>query len=993
MSINLKNQLSDLEKTIKAHISEARRRRPGVDDYNLDDILGSDSDEEKKEEPVSSEVVSVSEEEDQADIAAKIKSLQDELFDDDIELDDDFEIFDASALILNKEKKTVYKKDSPEALKMAEIGKDVDKILAANNALYRTRFNFLFTMQVKAATGIIAVPTTDKEKRDIRNSFKITSSTEMSPEELSSIKTEIDRLVDEFTDVVKGDVNPAFDNKLIRTYDKLYSSTYDKQSFEKMYKIDLDKATPEQRRVYYRHMDEYNKKNLRGKDMFNAELDLQRSKSNVYDEMLASELDAADSGDLSAKKSLKGSADALTVESEEELLSMMEEHDPDSVEAQRELVAQLKYKSSPEYFDKIKADAAEWVRVDKIYQELAKNRSYYVKKMGGGKSRKSPIIKAYLEEVENARKSGTFNPVEVFNKIEAELQKNAAIRNIKGSEMVAAFRGEITGTSGARQSIVETLQYYNWYNTNRSERAKIISYLAGIYLDSLQMFDLVDDEYITKDEMQKDMSKVMDKEKLQAYSDKYFDEDVADQISDDFSEIRKYVVNDPEGLAKYFDILNDTEVDEDDFTEERFGKSTEERDNIITAFLESTGFRYFYTTLMREYFGSLKSLTQNRIYAGLKDFFETNQKYANLGIFKTYEKGSGTTWTIRGGKKEFAQIANPIVNLIMNTSNVKEDLTLKLDGRFDYDEAQIENTKSLLLNKIKSAVKVAKNISGSVVDQNLGWFMNETNLKEMADDIWNMMTDRTSTLGKARLAYVELEDNTLEDFKLFVENKSTWKAVNKANLSDVEVREDGTSEITDILDAARKKAEKIHRKGKATQKGSPSSEALAKLKSSSKTNIIDCILKSLIMSELEQLRKDAVEDNKKDEELMEKTKELVEDFANYVDTYRAELLRLIVDDENLVGRLGFESDVFKKDLIAVLKEDPVSLIKILVDEPYVLEELNLQFDTYVKILADLLNSDPSYLETLKTDYPDLLEGLEESSPGFLASVGLDKLSF
>ena len=29
MSINLKNQLSDLEKTIKAHISEARRRRPG----------------------------------------------------------------------------------------------------------------------------------------------------------------------------------------------------------------------------------------------------------------------------------------------------------------------------------------------------------------------------------------------------------------------------------------------------------------------------------------------------------------------------------------------------------------------------------------------------------------------------------------------------------------------------------------------------------------------------------------------------------------------------------------------------------------------------------------------------------------------------------------------------------------------------------------------------------------------------------------------------
>lgn len=766
------------------------------------------------------------------------------------------------------------------------------KALASQNPLYIARVNMIIRLQNKLVRSLEAIPVI-ATKEDQRN-FAIRNALGLNEEELNNLKQLLDDLIIEFTDNVKGEENSQFDNKLFSLWNRAVSkiSAKKKPVFDPNPGLS-DKEYLKLLKKYNAELKSYENAEKDGKTTFEEELYF--AKLEVKDRDINKKLDSADDG---TSDSILGSLmlgvndiSMLTDEAIEKMLSEMEKMSSEELDkrldSKNRIISDLamvvlhkingEEEVAKETLDDIKArrDSAVYRKSPEGKAEFAKKlelsrkienlpRKYYVKKMGGGKRGDiDKVTTLYQEALLEKQKSGEFDPMKIFDQIEAELKKKAEAGETSSFKQLAAMsKGKIQATSGSRQEIVKILQYYNWYNINPKGRAEINVAIAKKFLDMLEVLDLVEHEEVTPD-------------KVEGFS---VSDEFIDMASETLTKLRKDMVNNPKALTDYFNLFDQEEYDEDEYDSDNATRR-EELSEMYSSFIGTGAYRYFASTLLSEFYKKHSGKVEKSIRLGLKEFF-ADPKYASLGIFSSFTSDDKDYPIKPTGKKEFGQIMNPIMYLVQNRSGIKEDLVLKRD-RFTYDESV---TESVVFDKIKTAVINARKIDDSVCHN--PWFSSESNLRQMAKELWNMMNDRNSTIGKARLSYVEMSDEVVNDFKLWLEDPTMWNKISKMQIEGA-----SEEEINKELESQKKKLEKTKLKpgGKSGKIGA----ALAKIGAGNLHRMAEYFLKSMVCADIERVKKSGVDET--DPEVIEDTRKIIDRFHEYIDMHQKALKRTVSD--------------------------------------------------------------------------------------------------
>lgn len=769
------------------------------------------------------------------------------------------------------------------------------KALASQNALYVARVNMIIRLQNKLVRSLEAIPVV--ATKDDKRNFAIRNALGLSEEELNNIKQLLDDLIVEFTDRVKGEENSQFDSKLFSLWNRAVSkiSAKSKPTFNPTPNMS-DKEYLRALKKYNAKMNAYENAEKDGKTTFEEELYF--AELELKDKDINKQLNSADDG---SSDSILGSLmlgindiSMLTDEAIDKILSEMEKMTSEELDirldSKNKIISDLAfvvlhkvngeeeiasetlkdikamrdsavYRKSPEG----KAEFAKQLEISKKIESIPKK--YYVKKMGGGKRGNIDKVTAlYQEALAVKQETGEFDPMKIFNQIESELKKRAdAGETSSFKQLTAMTKGKIQATSGSRQEIVKILQYYNWYNINPKGRAEINVAIAKKFLDMLEVLDLVEHEEVTPDA-------------VEGFS---VSDEFLDMASETLGKLRKDMVSNPEALTDYFNLFDQEEYDPDDYDPEN-AKRREELSDLYSGFIGTGAYRYFASTLLSEFYKKHGGKVEKSIRLGLKEFF-SDPKYSSLGIFQSFGKDGkdDKDYPIKPtGKKEFGQIMNPIMYLVQNRSGVKEDLVLKRD-RFIYDDSV---TESVVFNKIKTAVNNARKIDDSVCHN--PWFSSDNNLRDMARDIWNMMNDRNSIIGKARLAYVEMSDDVVEDFKLWLEDPTMWNKATKMQIAG-----ESKEEIEKAIEKEKKKLEKT--KTKAPGKSGKIGAALSKIGAGNLHRMAEYFLKAMVCSDIERARKNSVDET--DPEVIEDTRKIIDRFHEYIDMHQKALKSMVKD--------------------------------------------------------------------------------------------------
>ena len=769
------------------------------------------------------------------------------------------------------------------------------KALASQNPLYVARVNMIIRLQNKLVRSLEAIPVV--ASKDDKRNFAIRNALGLSEEELNNIKLLLDDLIVEFTERVKGEENAQFDSKLFSLWNKAVSKISAKSKPVFNPSADMsDKEYVRALKKFNAQMKAFENSEKDGKTTFEEEL--YYAELELKDKDINKHLNDADDGsDDSVLGSLMlGIKDIsmLTNEAIDKILLELEKMTSDELDlrldSKNPIVADLamvvlhkkngEEEISSEMLNdiKIRRDSAAHRRTPEGREEIAKQieiakkiestpRKYYVKKMGGGKRGNVDKVTALYQEALLVRQeTGEFDPMKIFDQIEAELKKRSEAGDTASfKQLTAMTKGKIQATSGSRQEIVKILQYYNWYNINPKGRAEINVAIAKKFLDMLEVLDLVEHEEV----------------KPKAVEGFTVSDEFLDMASETLGKLRKDMVNNPEALTDYFNLFDQEEYDPDDYDPDT-ARRREELSDLYSGFIGTGAYRYFASTLLSEFYKKHGGKVEKTIRLGLKEFF-SDPKYANLGIFQSFAKDGkdDKDYPIKpAGKKEFGQIMNPIMYLVQNRSGVKEDLVLKRD-RFTYDDSV---TESVVFDKIKTAVNNARKIDDSVCHN--PWFSSDSNLRDMASDIWNMMNDRNSSIGKARLAYVEMSDDVVDDFKMWLEDPTMWNKATKMQIAGAT-----KEEIEKEIEKQKKKLEKT--KTKPGSKTGKIGAALAKIGAGNLHRMAEYFLKAMVCSDIERTRKSGVDET--DPEVIEDTRKIVDLFHEYIDMHQKALKQVVSD--------------------------------------------------------------------------------------------------
>lgn len=505
-----------------------------------------------------------------------------------------------------------------------------------------------------------------------------------------------------------------------------------------------------------------------------------------------------------------------------------------------------------------------------------------------------PVMVKYKEAINDVVKKGEFDFIEVLKQVEKSLKDRSYKGKKRGlvyREMTALSGGRLQATSGARHDTVHIIQLFNWMNVNPKGRAEVVSYLAKKYFDLFEILDLIDHEYIEPEE-----------------GDEAFkDEELLDELSDHFTSLKETLTGSTEDLETYFDLFDDRKFG-DDFASRKLSAS--EKYEVADTFLHDSGFRHFASELLADYYGQLGKIITARLYTAMKHFF-SQPKYAHLGAFKSYKIGGGDEYAIGAGRREFGEVANIIAYFAMNRTHTKEELKL-VRNRFDLDADSIKKFKEKMTSTI---IKTGRGDANSVSSK---IFNDSILVREMIQDLLDLITDRNSEFGSARLDWLEFNSGLIDDFKIWIEDTSAWRKFNKMKMSGK--KEDIASAIA-TLQTTREKTKKDLAKGKFKPKAPKKKvdvgpynkigEALKEINLQNYVELYERFVRAIVLNQVENAKKDAMRSSGKypeyyehtlddDKEVIEEVAATVEAFFEYVTFHQGKIKEIISDDEQLV---------------------------------------------------------------------------------------------
>ena len=289
-----------------------------------------------------------------------------------------------------------------------------------------------------------------------------------------------------------------------------------------------------------------------------------------------------------------------------------------------------------------------------------------------------------------------------------------------------ASTGEFTGSAGARQYGVKAWIKSVFFNFSPSDKAEIYSYLAEKWYDRLKVLDLIDDQAfaiksdkINPNDSSKD--KAIPRKALDAAEamGKYKRSSKLVDISDMLELVSKYTS--PRYVKRYFDEKRDDNlpqsVSEKLYQIQTFAESEKEYDALVkrleaedpdtmafaimeSMFNDKSGFRYYATGLMKEYYNTvIWPQTEISLAQAVKAYFK--RYYPAAGIAKSLAANEGADAVKPNEGKD---LFNKLIYVAMERTGIKTSgkgvpnvgdsveerkdyLRGKLDARGDFEKA------------------------------------------------------------------------------------------------------------------------------------------------------------------------------------------------------------------------------------------------------------------------------------------------------------------
>jgi len=256
-----------------------------------------------------------------------------------------------------------------------------------------------------------------------------------------------------------------------------------------------------------------------------------------------------------------------------------------------------------------------------------------------------------------------------------------------------ASAGSFTGPQGVRQYAVKAWIKSVFFNFSPSDKSDIYSYLAERWYERLKQLDLIDDQSfaikpdrIDPSDASKD--KIIPRaalDKAEAMG-KYKRSSKLIDISDMLEIVSKYTS--PKYVKRYFDEKRDDNlpqaVGEKLYQIQTFAENAEEYDSLVkrleqedpdtmafavmeSMFNDKSGFRFFATGLMKEYYNSIVwPQTEVALAQSVKDYFKKN--YPQAGIAKSLGANEGADAVKPDEGKD---LFNKIIYVAMERTGIK----------------------------------------------------------------------------------------------------------------------------------------------------------------------------------------------------------------------------------------------------------------------------------------------------------------------------------
>jgi hypothetical protein len=856
-------------------------------------------------------------------------------------------------------------------MELSQLFPDVMNELMAHKPMYRARFEMIVSLQNKLTKALVVLPgdthvrNQTKKDDDAKGNydpakdaatFKLSPATLLGYEEIEDYVRELDKLIIELTsDSVKDKENKAFDKKLISLWDKVHAkikyvanNTAEKAYYELLdktaygdnpellekkakafkawkreqekesmspytglqaYKSAIDFAVGESRDSTLTNdeigeiLDDIEKSESSGDKRSSVELLIRGLKSKL-NQKYSKEFDLGEDPSLQQIRD-----EALASGEPSEINGEPNPSIPDEADVELE-IDELARKEEKDLFDEIagmfnedEEHKMERARLAVEYykgraERVRKNKAMWDKVWKGERQlvADDPVMVKYREALNKAATTGEFDFIEVLKQVEESLKERSfsgksGKRGLVYREMTALTGGRLKATSGARHDTIHIIQLFNWMNVNPKGRAEIVSYMAKKYFDLFEILDLIDHEYINVPED----------------DDAFSDSDLLDDLSDHFTDLKKVLTDSTEDLETYFDIFDDKKFGEDFFDKKL---NAQQKYAVADTFLHDSGFRHFSSELLADYYNQLGNIITARLYTAMKHFFE-QPKYSQLGAFKSYKPGGGDEYAIAAGRREFGEVANIIAYFAMNRTHTKEELKL-VRNRFDLEQDAIKKFKEKMISTIKSKGNSDVNSVSSKIVGNMAF------VSSMVDELVALISDRTSEFGSARLDWLEFNSGLVEDFKLWLEDTTTWRKFNKQKMG-------GSQEDLELanatLSAARAKRKKDIAKGKFAEKKPKKKEdvgpynkignALKQINLQNYAQLYERFVKAIVLNQVDIAMQEAKIASGKgsdyyeptlddDETVIAEVNAAVEGFESYIELHAKVIKDLIKDDPGLV---------------------------------------------------------------------------------------------
>jgi len=364
----------------------------------------------------------------------------------------------------------------------------------------------------------------------------------------------------------------------------------------------------------------------------------------------------------------------------------------------RELETKTKDRINPEIFSGFKydnsgnlIDVPDIIPAEELTDEEKKEFKEIIERFGS-KDVIKMINDSEREQIyqELVDKAVTVDEFIAFNK---KFKLEDSNKPMSWEDIKRASAGEFTGSAGARQYGVKAWIKSVFLNFSPSDKSDIYSFIAERWYERLIQLDLIDDKsFVVKpDKVNPDdpkLDKVIPRKVLdQAQAaGKYSRSQKLIDISNMLELVNKYTS--PRYVKRYFDEKRDDNlpqtVREKINRIQTFAESEEEYDALIkrletedpdtmafaimeSMFNDNSGFRFFATALLKEYYNNIVwPNTEVELAQAVKEYFKKN--YPSAGIAKSLPSREGASEVLPSEGKD---LFNKIIYIVMERTGIK----------------------------------------------------------------------------------------------------------------------------------------------------------------------------------------------------------------------------------------------------------------------------------------------------------------------------------